>query len=67
MIDSLVFQCSNLHILSTPMHISDNFDDRTHHINVMWGRTYVRRRRARDVRRATERAQRAAEVATVSG
>ena len=32
----------------------------------MWGRTYVRRRRARDVRRATERAQRAAEVATVS-
>jgi len=35
--------------------------------DVMWGRTYVRRRRARDVRRATERAQRAAEVATVSG
>jgi len=35
--------------------------------SVMWGRTYVRRRRARDVRRATERAQRAAEVATVSG
>ena len=48
--------------------------------NVMWGRTYVRRRRARDVRRATERAQAvageghatesdqpAAGVATVSG
>jgi len=46
----------------------------------MWGRTYVRRRRARDVRRATERAQAvageghatesdqpAAGVATVSG
>jgi len=48
--------------------------------DVMWGRTYVRRRRARDVRRATERAQAvageghatesdqpAAGVATVSG
>jgi hypothetical protein len=30
---------------------------------VMWGRTYVRRRRARDVRRATERAQAAAREA----
>jgi len=29
----------------------------------MWGRTYVRRRRARDVRRATERAQAAAREA----
>ena len=34
MIDSLVFKCSNLHILSTPMHISDNFDDRTHNIKL---------------------------------
>lgn len=34
---------------------------------VMWGRTYARRRRARDVRRATERAQRTAEEATGSG
>jgi hypothetical protein len=31
--------------------------------DVMWGRTYVRRRRARDVRRATERAQAAAREA----
>jgi hypothetical protein len=27
--------------------------------DVMWGRTYTRRRRARDVRRATERAAQA--------
>ena len=41
----------------------------------MWGRMYTRRRRARDVRRATERAARATDaredaledVATVSG
>ena len=43
--------------------------------DVMWGRTYTRHRRARDVRRATERAARATDaredaledVATVSG
>jgi len=34
MIDNLVFQCSNLHILSIPMHISDNFDDRTQNIKL---------------------------------
>jgi hypothetical protein len=35
--------------------------------DVMWGRTYVRHRRARDVRRTAERAQLAAGEATVSG
>jgi len=28
-------------------------------MHVMWGRTYTRRRRARDIRRAAERAERA--------
>ena len=31
---------------------------------VMWGRTYTRRRRARDIRRAAERAERAAKEAS---
>jgi hypothetical protein len=38
-----------------------------HWVAVMWGRMYVRRRRARDMRRAAERAQLAAGEATVSG
>jgi hypothetical protein len=33
----------------------------------MWGRTYVRRRRARDIRRAQERAERAQEGQAASG
>ena len=35
--------------------------------DVMWGRTYTRRRRARDVRRAEERAERAQDVPSSSG
>jgi hypothetical protein len=35
--------------------------------DVMWGRTYVRRRRARDIRRAQERAARAQEGHAASG
>ena len=47
-----LFNCENT---DTTFQLDDSFDDTNR--RVMWGRSYSRTRRARDVRRAAERAR----------